>query len=432
MRNFAEQLHLLYLALWDHGNQKLPAAVRRTLQVIVCTSREIRSGDLTLRAMSLVYTTLLALVPLLALSFSLFKAMGIHNQIEPMVAKLFEPLGDGAEQISQTLLGFIDNVKIGVLGSIGVAMLFYTVLAMIQKVEAAFNHIWNVPRSRPLGQRVSQYLVVLLLGPLALSLTLGITASLTSNSVVSSLLNLPGINEGAVLAGRIAPFIMICAVFTLVFVFIPNTRVSWRAATVGGFVSGLLWQSATLAFAVFVAGSSNYNAVYSSFAILIVLLIWLYIAWLILLVGCQIAFYTQNPEYMRATRHSPPLDPIDRESLLLDILITIGLRFRQGLKPIDPEALRRDLNARPEHLIETLDQLQQAGIIAEQSNGQLLLAKAPELLQLDQLGQNIRKADAHDQGVACPHHAQAKALAEELRTARSTALGSRTLADLLE
>lgn len=424
----------MYSALWDSGNQALPKLVQRAIQIIVCTVREVRTGDLTLRAMSLVYTTMLALVPLLALSFSLFKALGIHNQIEPMLLNLFQPLGADATQVSQTLLGFIDNVKIGVLGSVGVAMLFYTVLAMIQKVEAAFNHIWLVPRSRPLGQRVSQYLVVLLLGPLALSLTLGITASLTSNSIVSSLLDLPGISDGAVLAGRITPFVMICGVFTLMFVFIPNTRVRWRAAVMGGFVSGLLWQSATLAFAKFVAGSGNYNAVYSSFAILIVLLIWLYVAWLILLVGCQIAFYTQNPEYLRATRSAPPLDPIERESLLLDILTTVGVRFHNGSDAIDAEALRRELNARPEHLSIALDQLLQAGILAEQANGKLLLACAPERLALESIMQPVSPMPS-EFIAASPatqaHHPQVVAITEELRNARVKALGERTLADLI-
>jgi len=429
MNTLPERLHALYAKLWSDDNDKVPRWVLRALRILVCTVREIRAGDLTLRAMSLVYTTLLALVPLLALSFSLFKALGIHNQIEPMLLNVLQPLGDNAPQVASTLLGFVDNVKIGVLGSIGVAMLFYTVLAMIQKVEAAFNHIWNIPRTRPLGQRISQYLVVLLLGPLALSLILGITATLTSNTVISNLLSLPGMGEGAILAGKAAPFIMICAVFTMMFMFVPNTRVRWRPAMLGGLVSGALWQSATWAFAGFVAGSSNYNAVYSSFAILIFLLIWLYVAWLILLVGCEIAFYAQNPEYLREQRTPRAQTPLEREALLLDILVTIGKRFNAAEPGLHPEWLARMLAAPPDHLIPILDMLLARGILAENTDGTLLLARAPQTLSLNELAEpeltgTIKQRPIHHQEVAQVH--------QQLETARMGSLGQRTLSDLLE
>ncbi len=429
MTTLPERLHALHSLLWSDSNEKIPRWVLRTLRILVCTVREIRAGDLTLRAMSLVYTTLLALVPLLALSFSLFKAMGIHNQIEPMLLNLLQPLGDNAPQVAATLLGFVDNVKIGVLGSIGVAMLFYTVLAMIQKVEAAFNHIWNIPRTRPLGQRISQYLVVLLLGPLTLSLILGITATLTSNTVVSSLLNLPGMSEGAILAGKAAPFIMICVVFSLMFMFVPNTHVRWRPALLGGLVSGALWQSATWAFAAFVAGSSNYNAVYSSFAILIFLLIWLYVAWLILLVGCAIAFYAQNPEYLRPERTPRAQTPLEREALLLDILVTIGKRFNAAEPALHPEWLARTLRTPPEHLSPILEMLLAHRVLAENTDGTLLLARAPHTLVLSDLNEAAINGGNGQRKI---RHREVAQVHQRLETARRDSLGKQTLADLLE
>ncbi len=428
MTALPERLLALYAKLWNDDDSTLPHGVRVTLRLLVCTVREIRAGDLTLRAMSLVYTTMLALVPLLALSFSLFKALGIHNQIEPMLLNLLQPLGDDAPEVASTLLGFVDNVKIGVLGSIGVAMLFYTVLAMIQKVEAAFNHIWNIPRTRPLGQRISQYLVVLLLGPLALSLILGITATLTSNRVVSSLLELPGMGDGVILAGKATPFLMICGVFSVMFLFVPNTRVRWRPAILGGLVSGVLWQSATWAFAAFVAGSGNYNAVYSSFAILIVLLIWLYVAWLILLVGCQIAFFAQNPEYLRAERHPRTQTPIERESLLLDVLVAVGKRFNAAQPAIAPEMLARQLNAPPEHLLPILEELISSGILAENTDGGLLLARAPQTLPLSELPSQLLATRSGSRRI---HHGVVQMLQQKLEAARAESLGGQTLEDLL-
>lgn len=428
MNALADQLHTWYARLWEDNQRTAPRWLIQTLRLLVCTAREIRAGDLTLRAMSLVYTTLLALVPLLALSFSLFKALGIHNQIEPMLLNLLQPLGDDAPEVAATLLGFVDNVKIGVLGSIGVAMLFYTVLAMIQKVEGSFNHIWNIPRTRPLGQRISQYFVVLLLGPLALSLILGVTATLTSNRLVGSLLAFPAIGEGAILAGKAAPFLMICGVFSVMFMFVPNTRVRWRPAILGGLVSGVLWQSATWAFAAFVAGSGNYNAVYSSFAILIVLLIWLYVAWLILLVGCQMAFYAQNPEYLRAERQPRAQTPVEREALMLDVLVAIGKRFNDAEPAIAADTLARELQAPPEHLLPVVEELLTAGVLAEHAEGALLLARAPQTLPLIDMPERwSAQAQTHRpiSNTAVGH------LREQLESARAQALGAQTLADVL-
>lgn len=428
MSTLLDNLHIYYARIWSDQPGPMPLPLRRVLRLVICTIREIRHGDLTLRAMSLVYTTLLALVPLLALSFSLFKGLGIHNQIEPMLLNLLEPLGSEAPRITETLLGFVDNVKIGVLGSIGVALLFYTVLAMIQKVEAAFNHIWHIPRTRSLGQRVSQYLVALLVGPLALSLIIGITATLSSNRVVSSLLTIPGLGEGAILVGRLMPFAMICLVFTSMFLFVPNTRVRLGPAALGGVVSGLLWQAATIGFASFVANSGNYNAVYSSFAILILLLIWLYIAWLILLVGCQITFLAQNPRYQRPDRHLPRQTPLERETLMLDVLVTIGQRFRQAQPPLVTEDLLRQLQAEPEHLLAVLEELIQAGVLADDASGRLLLARSPSSILLHSLPLTTPRAC----GPRVAATVAVRGIQQQLQQARENALGETTLDTLLQ
>ena len=101
----------------------------------------MREGQLTLRAMSLVYTTILSLVPLLAISFSILKGFGVHNQVEPMLLNLLAPLGNKGVEITERIVGFVDNVKVGVLGSLGFVLLFYTVVSLMQKIERTFNYV---------------------------------------------------------------------------------------------------------------------------------------------------------------------------------------------------------------------------------------------------------------------------------------------------
>ena len=109
---------------------------------------DMQQGEITLRATGLVYSTLLSLVPLLALSFSVLKGFGVHNQMEPLLLELLSPLGNKAEELTKQVLGFVDNVQVGVLGVAGLATLLYTVVTLMQKIEESFNYVWYVKQSR--------------------------------------------------------------------------------------------------------------------------------------------------------------------------------------------------------------------------------------------------------------------------------------------
>ena len=118
-------------------------------------TRDIVRGQLTLRAMSLVYTTLLSIVPLLALSFSVLKAFGVHNQTEPMLRSFLSPLGEKGEEVSHRIIEFIQNMNVGVLGSLGLALLLYTSVSLMQKIEESCNFLWHISQPRSIGERFS-------------------------------------------------------------------------------------------------------------------------------------------------------------------------------------------------------------------------------------------------------------------------------------
>ncbi|MDH3930474.1 MAG: YihY/virulence factor BrkB family protein, partial [Deltaproteobacteria bacterium] len=166
--------------VWEVELSSLPwwkSWLTRVLRVFYVVIRDLLEGQLTLRAMSLVYTTLLAMVPLLAVSFSVLKGFGVHNQIEPLLLNFLRPMGERGVEVTSRIIGFVDSVKAGVLGSVGFALLIYTVISLIQKIEQACNDTWQVNRSRPLSQKFSDYLSVILIGPLLVFSALGITAS---------------------------------------------------------------------------------------------------------------------------------------------------------------------------------------------------------------------------------------------------------------
>ncbi|RKZ99582.1 MAG: ribonuclease BN, partial [Gammaproteobacteria bacterium] len=212
-----------------------------SLRVTYIMIRELASGQLNLRAMSLVFTTLLSLVPLIAVAFSVLKAFGVHNQIEPALLQMLEPLGPQGVEITSNIIGFVQNVKVGVLGSLGLAILFYTIIALIQKIENAFNYVWRVKQARTLARRFTDYLSVVMIGPVLVFTALGITATVMTHSVVQTLQAIEPFGTLILLVGKLLPYLMIIVAFTFLYKFIPNTRVKLMPALVGATVAGVLW-----------------------------------------------------------------------------------------------------------------------------------------------------------------------------------------------
>ena len=345
--------------------QKLIGALRLLYVVI----DDLTKGELTLRAMSLVYTTLLSLVPMMAVSFSVLKAFGMHNkQLEPIMLQFLAPMGAQGVEITDKIIGFIDNVKIGVLGTFGVALLFYTAISLIQKIEATFNYIWRLDQHRSIGRRFADYGSVMLIGPLLVFSAIGLSASVLSGGFVQTIsTHLPFVQHLISFATEAAPYLMIIAAFTFFYMFIPNTRVTVRAGLVAGVVSGVLFQSLGWGFGsvvVSASGSGTY-AIYSGFAILILFMMWMYISWLILLVGSSVAFYVQHPEYIAPIRRSGDLSIRQRETLALQVMAIIAQRYYQSRKPFSASDFVYRLRVQIQGVTRVLRALKQAGLVTE-------------------------------------------------------------------
>ena len=340
----------------------------RVLRVFYVVIRDLLEGQLTLRAMSLVYTTLLAMVPLLAVSFSVLKGFGVHNQIEPLLLNFLRPLGERGVEVTSRIIGFVDSVKAGVLGSVGFALLIYTVISLIQKIERACNDTWHVNRSRPLSQKFSDYLSVILIGPVLVFSALGITASVMSTAVVQKMVAIKVFGSLMELATKLVPYLLVIAAFTFVYIFVPNTRVRFRSALTGGLVAGVLWETSGWAFASFVVKSAKYTAIYSGFAILIMFMIWLYLSWLIVLVGASVAYYHQHPESVTSYRRELRLSNRMQEKLALLVMFLVGNNYYDNLPALTLEEFAQSLNVPMEALEPIMEALEGYGLLSQTAN----------------------------------------------------------------
>lgn len=327
----------------DHGRWgRLGVFLTRLAYGIV---HKFTDGDLSLWAMSLVYTTLLSLVPLLAVSFSVVTAFGGRYILEPLVMDFLAPLGERGEEIGERILSFVGNIEVGVLGFVGVAFLFYTVISLIQKIEEAFNAIWHVSNIRSLARRFSDYLSVILIGPVLLGTALAVTATVLNSAVVVWLSSIEPFGTLILGLSRLLPYLLVCGAFMFLYGFIPNTRVRPGAAVVGGIFAGVLWYTTGLLFTAFVVNSANYSAIYSSFAGIILFMLWLYIGWLIILVGAQVAFYWQNPGYLDPLHGGAAQGSRRRMGVALEIMTLVGRAHYYNETPWTFEALKTQIHS---------------------------------------------------------------------------------------
>lgn len=415
------------LARW----QRVLINIARVTHLII---RDLATGQLTMRAMGLVYTTLLSMVPLLAVSFSVLKGFGVHNQVKPILLGALAPLGQKGIEITDQIIGFVDNIKVGVLGSVGLALLFYTVISLLQKIERAFNYTWRVEEIRPLSQRFSDYLSVILIGPVLVFTAIGLTASVSSTSLVQKMMTHAVLGLVFEYAAYLLPYVIMTIVFSFIYVLFPNTRVKTGAALVGGLVASILWQLTGWAFATFVVNSTKYTAIYSVFATLIIFLIWLYLNWLILLIGCSIAFYTQHGEYRNLQERVVRMSNRVREKLGLYIMTLVGRHYFQKKPPWTVATLANVLSIGSESCNRVVTSLCDGGLLVKSSDNppSLLPGCSLEVMTLQEILTTIRST-GESKSVTLddlPTDIEVDAVCVDIERGISNALGERSLRDL--
>jgi membrane protein len=422
--------------LWPRRAQR-PAVVSRWrwfARYAYALLRDLAHGDLNLRAMSLVYTTMVAIVPLLAFVFAVIKGFGLHRDyLEPLLLRFLAPLGPRSVDLTQQIVGFVDNVSGLALGSFGVGILLFSALSMAQKVESSFNFVWRVDRPRSFARRFSEYLSVMLVGPLVMSFVMGFTAVLGSTAAVEYLTGIPVLGSWLLVLGSLLPYVLIIASFSFLYVFVPNTRVRFVPAIIGGTFAGILWAGGGSLFTTFVVSVSRAEAIYSGFAIVFVAMAWLYLSWLILLLGAQLAFYVQDPDYLPLGQRAPSTSNAVRERLALTAMLLVGRDFEKPGHGWRIESLAARIRV-PRHILEPVaTALMSAGLMARTNENRLIPGRDLRRIELADILATVR-SNEHD-----VHHETddiwslaVDAVAGSVEDAIRKSLGGRTLADLVD
>jgi membrane protein len=413
--------------------QGLPGRIlSTTLRFLYGVLRDVLSGQLSMRAMSLVYTTLLSVVPLIAFSFSVLKGFGIHRQLEERMYLLLEPLGEKGIEITDNIMKLVHNVNGGVLGGISLAFFIWTAVSMVQKIEASFNYVWYVAKPRSFARRFTEYMFVMLVGPVVIVIALGMITSLQNEEFVQYLLRNQIVGPLFVATGKMTPYLLVSGVFAFLYWYMPNTSVRLSSALLGGLAGGFLWASMVLIFTTFVVTAARTQAVYASFAIAIITLIWLYLNWLILLIGSQLAFYIQNPAYLRIGRREPRLSNSMRERLALNIMLHVARAHRHAGQRLNIETLSDALEIPSITLAPVVIGLEKNGLLAVDENEFLLPGREMARTTLADILHVVRtqgETGSHQE----PQWSKAiDDLGGELDDAILATIGHRSLSDLLD
>ncbi|MGO9932042.1 MAG: YhjD/YihY/BrkB family envelope integrity protein [Steroidobacteraceae bacterium] len=406
-------------------------AVLRVVRYPAALIRDWLHGEISVRAMSLAYTTLLSIVPLMVLSFSMLRALGAPGDLRFILDGFLRPVGGAATELTESVIQFVANMRGALYGSIGLAFLIYTVISTVQKVEAGFKFVWRVEHPRSFARRFTGYLSVMILGPILLAVALGLLASAQNSPFAIWVDAFAPLAWTFRAARQILPYVIVTIVFTIMYAFVPNTRVEFRAALIGGLASGIMWALVGKAFTAFIVYSSSLVAVYTGFAIVLTTLIWVYLSWLILLIGAQLAFYVQFPRNLRYGQELIELSGHDREQAALSVMYLIGRDYAAGKTYPTARALAAELDIPGIAVASIVDSLAAAGLIVATEQHQFVPGRDVEAIQLAEILDAVRAQHNGRLAIAMRKIAPAAALLTEVESAMREPLKNRTLKDLL-
>ena len=335
------------------------------LKILIIAVRGFIENGCAVRASALTYFTLLSSVPVVALAFALAKGFGLEDFVVNVIKDSFAANPETADYLISFASSMLENAKGGIIAGIGVIMLLYAVFELLSHVEEAFNYMWNIKKNRPILRKVTDYMTIMVFSPILI-----ITASSATFFVRTKLDEYFTDYLSPVLTViiNVLPYLLMAIVFTLVYLILPNTKVNFKSALSAGVITGIVFQVWQWAYVAFQVGVSEYGAVYGSFAALPLFLVWLQVSWIIVLLGCEVAYSVQNVNNYSTELSAGNISPrlMKRVSILL--MTKIVKNFAESKPPKDATTWSEELKISQKLFLHVAQRLQDVGLLAELRN----------------------------------------------------------------
>jgi membrane protein len=369
--------HFLTKGIWQLKKDELSkpmAFLLRPLRVVLLTIRGYVRDNCALRASALTFYSLLSIVPVVAMAFGIAKGFGLEQRLESQLYLRFA----GQEEVLSKVIDFsrslLENTKGGLIAGIGVAVLFWSAVKVLNHIETTLNHIWKV-RPRTFVRKFTDYLTIMIISPLLVIVSSSVNVYITTQvkAITGKLALLQAASPLIYMLLKLLPFGLIWLLFVMIYMIMPNTQVRFSSGIIAGVIGGTIYQMTQGFYISAQVLVSKYNAIYGSFAALPLFLIWLQLSWMIVLLGAEIAFAHQHvSHYTMATNYQKTSPDFRRRYAMLILRLAIR-RFQNGEPPLTIDQMSRTLKA-PFLLVEQLiEQLRQSRLIAavknEKNNG---------------------------------------------------------------
>ena len=318
--------------IWLLNDQSLSpfqAGIVKLIKIVILSTQSFSRDLCPLRASALTLYSLLSIVPVIAMLFGIAKGFGFEKILEQWLIEQAPKQDTLIFQLISFARNQLDSTKGDVVAGIGVVVLFWTIISVISNIEESFNYIWKIGKGRSIKRKFSDYLSLMLLAPVILIASSSITVFLKAKITwLVTFIHLPAYGTWLVIQVlSLSPIMLLIGLFSFMFIFMPNNKVDLRVGIIAGIVTGIFYNLLQWAYLSLQIGVSSYNAIYGSFAALPLFVVWLQIGWMIVLMGCEVAFFLQNYEIYSSNNQYSHLSTSLKKVIALQITHLIIKNF---------------------------------------------------------------------------------------------------------
>ena len=317
----------------------------KQLRIILLAARGFSNDKVSLQASALTFYSLLSVIPIAAIVFAIAKGFGLDKNLEQLIIDKFQSEQEVLNWLLQNATNAIEKTRGGYIAGIGVIILFWSAMSLLNHIESSFNHIWQIRSSRPWYRKFTDYLTIMLIAPvfiiLSSSITVFISTELTDYMTKAPILDFfkPVIS----FLFRFAPYFLSWITLTILFIIMPNAKVKFVPALISGIIAGTILQGIQWIYIDLQFGITKLSAIYGSFAAVPLFIIWIQTSWIVVLLGAEISFANQNISRYELESEALNISNYQKRALVLMIMHMIIRNFSMGEKPISAEYIAVNL-----------------------------------------------------------------------------------------
>lgn len=337
----------------------------RTLRITLLSFRCFGATNCTLRASALTFYSLLSVVPVAALAFAISQGFGLRQNLEELLIERLQGQEDVARWIIQFADALLSEAKTGVVTGVGILLLFWAAIRLLNNVEQAFNDIWNLRAGRSFFRKLSDYTAIMFIAPVLFIISSSLNVFITSQMeiILQRMWLLGKLNFVTVFLVHLSPFVFLWILFAFMYLIMPNVWVSIRGGILAGIIGGTLFLLVQKAYIYSQVGVAKYNAVYGSLAALPLFIVWVNLGWQVVLLGAEVSFAYDNEEQYEYEPQSHNASLHFKRLLALRIGALCAKAFSRGERPLEAKLISQTLDAPIRLVRRILNELVEAHVL---------------------------------------------------------------------